>query len=65
MPPPATGNDCRPSISTALSATTPSLIEAGETIVFRVDNLPAVTYTFFCDQPGHETPGIKGTLTAS
>ncbi|MHB8500553.1 MAG: plastocyanin/azurin family copper-binding protein [Candidatus Acidiferrales bacterium] len=41
------------------------LISAGDTFVFTVDNLPAGTYTFFCDQPGHESSGMKGTLTAT
>jgi plastocyanin len=41
------------------------LVSAGDTLVFTVDNLPAGTYTFFCDQPGHEASGMKGTLTAT
>jgi plastocyanin len=41
------------------------LISAGDTFVFTVGNLPAGTYTFFCDQPGHESSGMKGTLTAT
>jgi plastocyanin len=41
------------------------LISPGDTFVFTVDNLPAGTYTFFCDQPGHEASGMKGTLTAT
>jgi plastocyanin len=41
------------------------LISAGDSVVFTVDNLPAGTYTFFCDQPGHEAAGMKGTLTAT
>jgi plastocyanin len=41
------------------------LISAGDTFVFTVNSIPAGTYTYFCDQPGHETSGMKGTLTIS
>ena len=39
------------------------LISAGDTSVFTVTNIAAGTYTIFCDQPGHESSGMKGTLT--
>jgi plastocyanin len=39
------------------------LISAGDTVVFTVDSIPAGTYTYFCDQSGHEASGMKGTLT--
>ena len=39
------------------------LISAGDSSVFTVDSLAAGTYTIFCDQPGHESSGMKGTLT--
>ncbi len=39
------------------------LISAGDTAVFQVDNIAAGTYTYFCNQPGHEGSGMKGTLT--
>jgi uncharacterized cupredoxin-like copper-binding protein len=39
------------------------LVSAGDTLVFTVDNIAAGTYTIFCDQPGHEASGMKGTLT--
>jgi plastocyanin len=39
------------------------LVSAGDTFVFTVSNLAAGTYGFFCDQPGHETLGMIGTLT--
>ena len=39
------------------------LISAGDTTVFTIDNIAAGTYTYFCDQPGHESSGMKGTLT--
>ena len=41
------------------------LISAGDTGVFTISNLPAGTYTYFCDQPGHEASGMKGTLTVT
>jgi plastocyanin len=41
------------------------LISAGDSIVFTVASLPAGAYTFYCDQPGHESLGMKGTLTAT
>lgn len=41
------------------------LISAGDTSVFTIDNLQAGTYTYFCDQPGHEASGMKGTLTVT
>jgi len=41
------------------------LISAGDSAVLTIDNLPAGTYTFFCDQPGHEQQGMKGTLTVT
>jgi plastocyanin len=39
------------------------LISAGDTFVFTVNSIAAGTYTIFCDQPGHEASGMKGTLT--
>jgi uncharacterized cupredoxin-like copper-binding protein len=39
------------------------LISVGDTVVFTVDNIAAGTYTIYCDQPGHEASGMKGTLT--
>jgi len=41
------------------------LISAGDTVVFTVNSIPAGTYTYFCDQTGHEAAGMKGTLTIS
>lgn len=41
------------------------LVSAGDSTVFTVDNIAAGTYTIFCDQPGHESSGMKGTLTVS
>jgi uncharacterized cupredoxin-like copper-binding protein len=39
------------------------LIQPGDSGVLTVDNLPAGTYKIICDQPGHESLGMKGTLT--
>jgi plastocyanin len=41
------------------------LVSAGDTFVFTVSNLPAGSYTYFCNQAGHEAAGMKGTLTAT
>jgi plastocyanin len=41
------------------------LVSAGDTFVFTVDNLAAGTYTYYCDQPGHETAGMHATLTVT
>ncbi len=41
------------------------LVSAGDSFVFTITNLTAGTYTIFCDQPGHEASGMKGTLTAT
>jgi len=39
------------------------LISAGDTFVFTVNSIPAGTYTYFCNQAGHEASGMHGTLT--
>lgn len=41
------------------------LVSAGDQSVFTVDSIAAGTYTIFCDQPGHEASGMKGTLTVN
>jgi plastocyanin len=41
------------------------LISAGDTFVLTVNSIPAGTYTYFCDQSGHEASGMKGTLTVT
>jgi uncharacterized cupredoxin-like copper-binding protein len=41
------------------------LVSAGDSTVFTVDSIAAGTYTIFCDQPGHEASGMKGTLTVT
>jgi plastocyanin len=42
-----------------------NLVSSGDSLVFTVDNIAAGTYTYFCDQPGHEGSGMKGTLTVT
>jgi plastocyanin len=42
---------------------TSELISAGDTFVFTVNSIPPGTYTYFCDQAGHEASGMHGTLT--
>ena len=39
------------------------LVSAGDSFVFTVDSIPAGTYKIFCSQPGHESSGMKGSLT--
>ena len=39
------------------------LVSAGDSIVFTVSSIDSGSYTFTCDQPGHEASGMKGTLT--
>ena len=39
------------------------LVSAGDTFEFDVNSISAGTYTFYCSQPGHESSGMKGTLT--
>jgi plastocyanin len=41
------------------------LISAGDTFVFTVANISAGTYTYYCDQPGHEASGMHGVLTVT
>lgn len=41
------------------------LISAGDSFVFTVNSIAAGSYTFICDQPGHEASGMKGTLTVT
>jgi len=41
------------------------LVSAGDSSVFTVDNIAAGSYTIYCTQPGHESSGMKGTLTVT
>jgi plastocyanin len=53
----------RDSSGTRLAAS--ELVSAGDSFVFTVSTIAAGTYTYFCDQPGHEGSGMKGTITAT
>ena len=44
---------------------TSELVSAGDTTTFTVSNIDAGTYTYYCSQPGHESSGMKGTLTVT
>jgi plastocyanin len=39
------------------------LVSAGDSSVFTADSIAAGNYVIYCDQPGHESSGMKGTLT--
>ena len=41
------------------------LVQAGNSNVFTVDNLPAGTYKVICDVAGHRELGMEGTLKAT
>ncbi len=41
------------------------LLSAGDSATVTLNNVAAGTYTYFCDQPGHEQSGMHGTLTVS
>ena len=41
------------------------LISAGDTSVLTIDSIAAGTYTYVCDQPGHESSGMHGVLTVT
>ena len=51
--------------STGKRLASSELISAGDTSVLTVDSIAAGTYTYFCDQPGHESSGMHGTLTVT
>jgi plastocyanin len=48
-----------------VSGAASELVSAGDSFVFTISNLQAGTYAIFCDQPGHEASGMKGTITAT
>lgn len=51
--------------STGSTVARSELVSAGDSFVLTVSSLPAGSYTFICDQPGHEANGMHGTLTAT
>ncbi|TMF42517.1 MAG: hypothetical protein E6I23_13440 [Chloroflexi bacterium] len=55
----------RDSSGQRVSGAASELVSAGDSFVFTVSNLPAGSYSYFCDQLGHEASGMKGTITAT
>lgn len=51
--------------STGRSIARSSLVQSGDTFTFTIDNLPAGSYVFYCDVPGHRAAGMEGTLTVT
>jgi len=51
--------------STGKSVARSSLVQSGDTFTFTVENLPAGSYVFYCDVPGHRAAGMEGTLTVT
>ena len=41
------------------------VVQAGDSKLFTIDNLPAGKYVVYCDLPGHRSSGMEGTLTAT
>jgi plastocyanin len=41
------------------------IVQGGNSSDLTVDDLPAGTYTIYCDLPGHRAAGMQGTLTAT
>ena len=39
------------------------VVQAGNNLVFTIDNLAAGSYAIVCDLPGHREAGMVGTLT--
>ena len=58
-----TGHDMSIRDSSGATIAHSDLVSAGDSFVFTVDSIAAGTYTIFCDQAGHESSGMKGTLT--
>ncbi len=61
----ATSHDMIIRDSSGVKVAGSELISAGDTFAFTVDKISAGTYTYICDQPGHETSGMKGVLTVT
>ena len=55
----------RDSSGQRVSGAASELVSAGDSFVFTVSNLPAGSYSYCCDQLGHEASGMKGTITAT
>ena len=48
----------RDSSGQRVSGAASELVSAGDSFVFTVSNLPAGSYSYFCDQLGHEASGM-------
>jgi uncharacterized cupredoxin-like copper-binding protein len=59
------GHDMVISDSTGKVLAKSDLVQPGNTTELTVSSLPAGSYTFYCDVPGHRAQGMQGTLTAS
>ena len=51
--------------STGKTLARSSLVQSGDTYTFTINNLPAGTYVFYCDVPGHKEAGMVGALTVT
>ena len=61
----ATSHDMVIRDSTNSNIAASDLISAGDTFVFTVDKINPGTYTYFCNQAGHESAGMRGVLTVT
>lgn len=61
----ATSHDMVIRDSTNSNIAASDLISAGDTFVFTVDKINPGTYTYFCNQAGHEAAGMRGVLTVT
>jgi plastocyanin len=60
-----TGHDMTVADSNGKVIAKSEVIQAGDTKVFTIDNLPAGKYVIYCDLPGHRASGMEGSLTAT
>jgi plastocyanin len=60
-----TGHDMTVADSSGKVIAKSEVVQAGDTKVFTIDNLPAGKYVIYCDLPGHRSAGMEGTLTAT
>jgi plastocyanin len=51
--------------STGKTLARSSLVQAGDTFTFTVNDLAAGKYVFYCDVTGHRAAGMEGTLTVT
>ena len=60
-----TSHDLSIKDSSGNAVATSELVSPGDSKEFDVNNLAAGSYTIVCTQPGHESSGMKGTLTVT